>query len=179
MVPKFELLKATAIARKEGFEAYKKALNYVSLNYPNSDEGKQAQRIYSAVLPTLENKEFIDPAETDSWKVVYSFTSQESEAANLVKAKIDSAITKLNYRDLKVSLDYYSPDNQFVVVHGLDTQLGGRGFAQVLRERKEYKIQRSFFEIATPNYKIIQLHKNLDAYLKSIRPEEEETEPQK
>ncbi len=110
---------------------------------------------------------------------MYSFTSQESEAANLVKAKIDSAITKLNYRDLKVSLDYYSPDNQFVVVHGLDTQLGGRGFAQVLRERKEYKIQRSFFEIATPNYKIIQLHKNLDAYLKSIRPEEEETEPQK
>jgi tetratricopeptide (TPR) repeat protein len=179
MVPKFELLKATAIARKEGFEAYKKALNYVSLNYPNSDEGKQAQRIYSTVLPTLENKEFIDPAETDSWKVVYSFTSQENEAANLVKAKIDSAITKLNYRDLKVSLDYYSPDNQFVVVHGLDTQLGGRGFAQVLRERKEYKIQRSFFEIATPNYKIIQLHKNLDAYLKSIRPEEEETEPQK
>ena len=34
IVPKLELLKATAIGRQQGFEAYKKALNFVALNYP-------------------------------------------------------------------------------------------------------------------------------------------------
>src|SRR5690606_3892553 len=42
IVPKFELLKATAIGRVEGLAAYKEALNYVSLSYPNTEEGIQA-----------------------------------------------------------------------------------------------------------------------------------------
>ena len=42
IVPKLELLKATALGRQQGYEVYKKALNFIALNYPNSDEGKQA-----------------------------------------------------------------------------------------------------------------------------------------
>lgn len=165
IIPKFELLKATAIGRQQGFEAYKKALNFVSLNYPSSDEGKQAQQIYSNVLPLLAVKDFVPDEETRSWKLVYKFNIDEAEAAEKLKNLLDKAIQDYNYTNMSVSLDYYDPETKLVIVHGLNTRLGAEGFAGVLQENKNYKIKRPFFEIATPNYKIIQIHKNLDEYL--------------
>ena len=67
---------------------------------------------------------------------------------------------------MSTSIDYYNPDTIFVIIHGLNTKLGARGFAQVLNEDKKYKIKKPFFEISSPNYKIVQIHKNLDDYLK-------------
>jgi len=52
-----------------------------------------------------------------------------------------------------------------VAVHGLKTRLGARGFGENLRDAKNYKISRPFFEISSANYKIIQIHKNLEAYM--------------
>lgn len=165
IVPKFELLKATAIARQQGFEAYKKALNFVALNYPNSDEGKQAQDIYTTVLPTLENTDFTKGDDSNSWKLVYKFNSAENDEAKKLKDLLDKAIKELNYTNMSTSLDYYTPETQLVIVHGLNSKLGTQGFGEVLRERKGFKIKKPFFEISSPNYKLIQIHKNLDAYL--------------
>ncbi|MEL6810830.1 MAG: hypothetical protein AAFP76_05800 [Bacteroidota bacterium] len=172
IVPKLEMLKATALARQDGFEAYKKALNFVSLNYPQSEEGKQAQDIYATVLPKLAVKDFAAAKEEDSWKVVYKFDISETEAAQELLTKLNEAITSFNYTNMSVSMDYYDPSTRFVIIHGLNTQLGGRGFAEVLQERKEYRITRPFFEISTPNYKIVQIHKNLEDYLASVNPGE-------
>jgi tetratricopeptide (TPR) repeat protein len=165
IIPKFELLKATAIGRQQGFEAYKKALNFVSLNYPSSDEGKQAQQIYSNTLPLLAVKDFVPEEETKSWKLVYKFTNEEGEAAQQLKEKLDKAIEDYRYTNMVTSIDFYNPQNKLVIVHGLNTKMGARGFGDILKEKKEYKIKRPFFEIATPNYKIVQIHKNLDDYL--------------
>ncbi|MDN3723125.1 hypothetical protein QRD02_01920 [Aequorivita sp. SDUM287046] len=165
IVPKFELLKATAIGRQQGFEAYKKALNFVSLNYPSTEEGKQAQLIYSNVLPVVAVKEFVPDEKSDSWKLVYKFTKEEDEAAQKLKDLLDKAIADYYYTDMQTSIDYYDPQNQLVIVHGLKTKLGARGFGEVLKENKKYLIKNPFFEISSPNYKIIQIHKNLDEYL--------------
>ncbi|PHR13725.1 MAG: hypothetical protein COA40_04055 [Aequorivita sp.] len=165
IVPKFELLKATAIGRQQGFEAYKKALNFVSLNYPSTDEGKQAQLIYSNTLPLLAIKDFVPEEGSDSWKLVYKFNTEEREEAQKLKEKLDKAIENYNYTNMVTSVDYYDPETRLVIVHGLNTKLGARGFGEVLKENKDYKIKRPFFEISSPNYKIIQIHKNLDEYL--------------
>ncbi|MEM9144179.1 MAG: hypothetical protein AAGA86_14410, partial [Bacteroidota bacterium] len=45
IVPKFEMLKANAIGRLQGFESFKEALNYVALTYPNNPEGKKAEQM--------------------------------------------------------------------------------------------------------------------------------------
>lgn len=179
IVPKLEMLKATALARQDGFEAYKKALNFVALNYPQSEEGKKAQNIYASVLPQLAVKEFSKSQEVDSWKVVYKFDANEMEAANALLEKLNAAIAEYNYTNMSASLDYYDPTTRLVIIHGLNTQLGGRGFAEVLKEKKEYRIKRPFFEISSPNYKIIQIHKNLDDYLSAGKSEEESSNPQK
>ena len=165
IIPKFELLKATAIGRQQGFEAYKKALNFVSLNYPSSEEGKQAQQIYSNVLPLLAVKDFVPDEESENWKLVYKFTNVEGEAAQKLKEQLDKAIADYYYTDMVNSIDYYDPQTKFVIVHGLKTKLGARGFGEVLKENKKYLIKKPFFEISSPNYKIIQIHKNLDEYL--------------
>ena len=78
ILPKFELLKATALMYVEGFMAYKNAINFVALTYPQSEEGKQAQEIYTRVLPGLASSEF--SSEGDKYKIVYRFKGEQQEA---------------------------------------------------------------------------------------------------
>jgi tetratricopeptide (TPR) repeat protein len=164
IIPKLELLKASALARQDGYEAYKKALNFISLNYPNSDEGKQAQEIYTTVLPRLASKEFIENESSQSFKLVYQYNKNDTEAATKMLAKLQKAVAFFNY-DFETSLDYYNPEVQFVIVHGFPSVLGARRFGQSLSEHKDYKIKKPYFEIATENYKIVQIHKNLPEYI--------------
>ncbi|WP_339696589.1 hypothetical protein [uncultured Marixanthomonas sp.] len=165
IVPKFELLKATAIGRQQGFEAYKKALNFIALNYPNSEEGQQAEFIYGKTLRTIESSDFVPDEEAKKWKLIYKFDSTEAEAAQALKDKLVEAIDAYRYTNMNASLDYYTPETKLVVLHGLNTKTGARNFAEVLKENKDFKIAKPSFEISTANYKIIQIHKNLDAYL--------------
>ncbi len=168
IVPKLEMLKATSLARQDGFEVYKKALNFISLNYPNSEEGKKAQEIFATVLPKLAIKEFVPDEASEEWKVVYQFNPTEREAADKLREKLDKFIIQRGYsREMSTSIDYYNPETILVIIHGLSTKLGARGLAQVLNEDKKYKIKKPFFEISSPNYKIVQIHKNLEDYLKA------------
>lgn len=165
IVPKFELLKATAIGRQQGFAAYKKALNFVSLSYPNSDEGKQAQHIYTNILPAIASTDFLPDDQGEKWKLVYKFSKEDDEAAQKLKATLDKAIEDLHYINMKTSIDYYDPETELVIIHGLNTMMGARGFGEVLNEKKEYKVKKPFFEISTANYELVQVHKNLNDYL--------------
>lgn len=45
LIPKFELLKAYAIGKYENKATYKKAMEFVALNYGNTEEGKKAKEI--------------------------------------------------------------------------------------------------------------------------------------
>lgn len=167
MVPKFELLKATAIGKRDGFEAYKAALNFVSLNYPNSDEGKQAQTIYTNQLAKIASPEFIHHDGEERWKLAYSFSSEKRAEAEKLKELIDKAISDMKRTDLSTSLDYYDNNTYLVMVHGLHSKMGAKGFGEVLKDRKEYKVKQPFFEISSGNYQVIQIHKNLNEYLKT------------
>lgn len=177
IVPKLEMLKATALGRRDGFEEYKKGVNFVALNYPQSPEGKEAQLIYSTVIPKLAKSDFT--AESDNWKLAYPFKPSEMEQANELKEKLVKAIEEYRYADMSVSIDYYNPETNLVVIHGLTSKMGAKGYAELLKENKKYKIKRPYFEINSPNYKIVQVHKNLTGYLESQKVEEENSNPQK
>ena len=172
IVPKFELLKATAIARQDGFQAYKKALNFVSLTYPNSPQGKKAQLLYSTTIPRLEFKQFVPDNQSDHFKLLYTFdNSQETEISD-IKKQLSEAIAYYNYQEkMFVSVDYYNPTTTLVVVHGLDSKLGSQGLGAVFanpqkeaRKNKIAPIRNEFLGISSENYQIVQIHKNLEAY---------------
>ncbi|MFT5216563.1 MAG: tetratricopeptide (TPR) repeat protein [Glaciecola sp.] len=166
IVPKFEFLKAVANARLFGFEAYKKAINYIALNYPNSPEGKQAETMMQGVMPMLEKKTFVDEASSKNFKVIYSFKDASKEEIEEFANKLNESIEVVRYFDLSSSIDKYNANTTFVVVHGLTSLQGAQGFKDILRDYKK-TIERNHFSISSDNYEVIQIHKNLDAYIES------------
>ena len=172
IVPKFELLKATAIARQDGFQAYKKALNFVSLTYPNSPQGKRAQELYSTTIPRLEFKQFVPDKQSTKFKLVYTFDQKQATEISDITKQLNDAIAYYNYQEtMFVSVDYYNPLKTLVVVHGLDSKLGAQGLGEVLskpqkqaRKDKITSITKDFVGISSENYKIVQIHKNLEGY---------------
>ncbi|MBO0591330.1 hypothetical protein I2486_07905 [Cellulophaga sp. E16_2] len=166
IVPKLEMLKANAIGRIQGYDAFEEALNYVALNYPNNPEGKKAKEIIADQLPKLAPKEFLQPnpsKKAENWKLIFTFDMAATESATTLKEELEKAIKDLKYRNT-VSIDIYDLENKFVVVHGFKTQDYALGFAELIKNNKDYRIADENFVILSSNYKIIQVHKNLTAY---------------
>lgn len=166
IVPKFEFLKATASGRLYGFEAYKMGINYIALNYPNSPEGKQAEKLIQEALPKISGTEFQDNNISKNFKVVYTFTNPKQEDLTEFKKTLDDALTKVRYYDLRSSIDVYDKSTTFVVVHGLKSIDGARGFGEILGDDK-HKINKEHFAISSKNYEVIQIHKTLESYIES------------
>ena len=174
-VPKFEILKASAKGRLYGFEAYKEGVNYVALTYPNSEEGKKAQDILNNAIPALAKKDFVSDDKAKNFNVIYQFEKGSDEDIEaFVKTLNEEIEKKIKYFDLTTSIDVYDENTTFVVVHGLTSIQGASGFAQLLQSDErdsrgrpvKPKITKEYFAISSPNYAIIQRHKNLNAYLK-------------
>lgn len=170
IVPKFEMLKASAIGRLQGYDDFKEALNYVALNYPNNPEGKKAQQIIAEQLPKLEPKDFsleIDSKGTANWKVIFPFKRQNEDKALELKKRLEESIEDLKYKNL-VSKDIYNLEMEFIVVHGFKSKDYALGYVELLNKNKDYRIANENFVILSSNYKIIQVHKNLQEYKNQV-----------
>jgi tetratricopeptide (TPR) repeat protein len=165
IVPKFELLKAYAMGRLYGFIEYKKAINAVAVNYANTAEGIQAQSILDNALKGLESNAFEDETTALSAKVVFEFTKPTAEELKTLKEAIEKAIDKMKYHNMYVSVDLYNPEKTFVVVHGLRSIETARAFTSLFEKPEQVELSRPFFGISTANYRILQIHKNLESYL--------------
>ncbi len=170
IVPKFELLKATAIGRLHGYEAYSDAINFVALNYASSDEGKEAQEIQNKILPVLMNKTFEkdDPDKRGHYKVIFKFKRSDPKAILDFKTTLDEELEAFRYYSLKTSMDVYNPETMFVVVHGIKNYHVAKEFIQLVTKAGKTKIKEPYFSVVSTNYKIIQVHKNLDDYLNVV-----------
>jgi hypothetical protein len=170
IVPKFEMLKANAIGRLQGFELFKEALNYVALTYPNNPEGKKAEQMVAEQLPKLEPKEFspeTDSKGTSNWKVVFPFKRSNNEKALKLMELLVKSIEDLRYKNI-VSKDIYNLEDQFVVVHGFKSKDFALGYAELLKNNKDYRVADENFVVLSENYKIIQVHKNIIEYRNTL-----------
>lgn len=166
IVPKFEMLKANAIGRLQGFNDFKEALNYVALTYPNNPEGKKAEQMVAEQLPKLEPKEFSSETGstgTANWKVVFPFKRHKNQEALKLRELLEKSIKDLKYKNV-VSKDVYNLEDQFVIVHGFKSKDFALGYAELLKINKDYKVDNENFVILSANYKIVQVHKNLFEY---------------
>lgn len=166
IVPKLELLKAMAKGRLYGIEAYKESLNFVSLNYPQSQEGKKALEILNVAIPALPSSDFSPDSLAGSFKLVFLYEVSKKEEALALQKKLEEIIEELGYTQLKSSFDIYDSQQVFVVVHGFSSIDRAEGFKELLSVNKKYLIKQNSFYITTPNYRIIQIYKNLENYLK-------------
>ncbi|PTX60401.1 protein involved in gliding motility SprE [Kordia periserrulae] len=162
IVPKFEMLKATIIGRLDGYTAYKDALNYVALNYPNDEEGKRAQQLVTTSLPKIANKTPMNDDKSTSFKIIYAFQKNETEAMEALEKTINQMIEDKNYNSLSLSRDVYDRSQHFVVVHGFKTKLAAITVEDMLETTKAYNVEKENVIMSSENYQTIQIHKNLE-----------------
>jgi tetratricopeptide (TPR) repeat protein len=164
IVPKFEMLKAILAGKLFGLEEYKKGLNYTALNYPNVEEGKTAERLLTYQIPPLENLDF-DQVVPISWKILYRADNPEDKNIKSLIEKVEKFIKERNQIGLSTSLDIYTMDKNFFVIHGLKDEEYAKGVASILKEFKDYKIAEPAIVISNENYKVVQIKKSLEDYL--------------
>lgn len=164
IVPKLELLKANLIGKLSGLEEYRKALNFVALNYPNSEEGKRAERMISVDLPKLQTLQ-LSSLDSKNWKILYATKDFEDKSTKILREKIAKFIKERGLEKLNVSLDIYTMTDNFVVIHGLNSRDLADGITAILKDYKDYKVQETPIIISAENYTIVQIKKNIDEFL--------------
>lgn len=169
IVSKYELLKANTLGKVNGLETYKKALETVADNYPNSEEGKNAREILEKQIPELEKLDFT-AVDGKSWKIVYRIAKDDTKTGKQIEEAIKRFLSVENFQRLKTSIDKYNKTESFVVIHGVKSEAYARDVAGVLREDKKYKISNPAIIISSDNYTVIQIKKNLEAYLEPKTP---------
>lgn len=175
IVPKFELLKANLMGKLKGLTEFKKALNYLALTYPNSEEGKETEVFINAKIPYLESLSFNSEFPT-SWKIIYAADNLEDKNIKILFEKLSKFTKERTIERLTLSKDIYTIDKNFIVIHGIKTKESAVGISQVLKDFKEYKIEDTAYVISAENYKVVQIKKSFDEYIaedwinKSITP---------
>ncbi len=164
IVPKLELLKANTIGKLRGLAEYRKALNFVALNYPNSPEGKDAEALLGKEIPALERLQF-SSSETTNWKILYKSKDLNDKATKALQDKITRFLKDRQLGKIKSSYDIYTETDNFVVLHGMKSEEYAKGIASILKEFKEYKVSDTPIIISAQNYEIVQMKKNLSDYL--------------
>jgi hypothetical protein len=164
IISKLELLKANAIGKLKGVTAYKDALQDVADNYPNTDEGKNAQLIISDQIPYLEKMEFVDKP-SNNWKILYRVGLRDDQATKDLQEKIKSFIDNEDLKNIYFSFDGYTAAEQFITIHGINSKLYADDIAFVLADKIKYKITNTPIVVSAENYKVIQIKKNLETYL--------------
>ena len=164
LAPKMQLLKAASIARIEGFENYKKALEFIVKNYPNSIEAEEAEVLLEDVIPLVENANFKQVENGDNFKLIYYFPKENYKKIEEFKKSLNLAISDLKNIQINSSTDIYDNSSTFVVLHGLKSYDGAKGLSIIL-ERNEAFFNNSSFVISSENYQTLQIHKNLSVYL--------------
>ena len=170
IVPKFELLKANIAGKLGGLDEFSTALNYVALNYPNSEEGKKAEKLLSVDLPKLKAFE-LSKAPSKNWKILYQTKDFENAGTKVLREKIKKFIADRSLNKLAVSLDIYTMTDNFVVLHGINSEDLAMGITSILKDYKDYKVLQKPIIISAENYTIVQIKKNLDEFLAGNLPE--------
>ena len=163
IVPKLEMLKASAMGRVKGLEAYKNCLNFVSLTYPNSSEGKDAEQLLKDQIPKLEALNF-DTSQASSYKFVFEMPSMADKKTKDLWSKLELFVNSGVSDQLKLTHDVYFEEEKLIVLHGIATEADMQKFYTILTEYKDYAIKEPFIMISTEDYKVVQIKKNLSQY---------------
>ena len=161
---KFELLKAHTIGKIKGLTAYKPALNFVALTYPNSDEGKEAEAILRGDFLKLEKMAY-NANPDSSWRILYAAKDSTDANTKKLQAKIAKFLKDRPISNIKGSFDMFTETDNFIVIHGFKSQAAAEGMSSVLAEFKEYKVTEKPIILSSHNYQVLQMKKDLPEFL--------------
>jgi hypothetical protein len=112
----------------------------------------------------LEKLDFTT-TDTKNWKVLYKVMVSEGQGTKAIEEKIKKFMTGATFQDLNYTLDSYNETENFIAIHGINSEAYARNISTILRENKDFKIAIPAVILSNDNYKVIQIKKNLDVYL--------------
>ncbi|WP_372474220.1 tol-pal system YbgF family protein [Capnocytophaga sp. ARDL2] len=165
LIGKYELLRAIVAGKLYGLEEYKKSLQHVATSYPNTNEGKEAQRILSSELPKLQKMEFKNDL-TRNLKMVYEVHYPLDAEGKKLKESLERYANERGHTGVYFSADIYSPEKMFLVLHGIRSGNLAKSAQIYLQVEKEYGIKQQPHLVSSHDYALILIKKNWTEYLK-------------
>ena len=167
IIPRMEMLRATSLGRLYGADRFKEELNAIALNYPNDDIGKEAQRKLDEAA-ALANDAFMAGEDGPGrWKLILPVSKDNITGTRELMENMEYFSLKYPYyKNLSISRDVYDTDTVFVVVHGLRNSKDAEAYRELVNNDEECVIDTENFLILSPDYRTVQVHKNVDAFKK-------------
>ena len=165
---KIELLRATAIARIKGLDAYEKALKDIIIKYPKTDfEAEALKRM--KLVQKYKNKLYTD-VDTGAYKLVIPYDIFSPDADRFIEC-VQNVLKENKSEHLKISKDPFTAHQSFIVVHNFLSSKSAEYLVKLLQ--KTSCKPTDYFVISSENYKILQLTKKLKEYKKFINTQKE------
>lgn len=184
--PNWEILRAKALGRLEGKIAYQNELERIAQEYPNTKQADQIQEILKKLKEEENKPAFESDEKASSWKVVTTVLDEQQLET------LKNYLEEKGFAYLSLSQDVYDANEQFTVIHGFMTKQMAESFVekyiqyqveqqeqaekeQAEKEQKKKKEEKNeekitafkeFFVISSENYRIIQMYKNKEDFLK-------------
>ena len=169
IVAKFELLKANALAKTKGLPAYKEAMQYVADTYANTEEGKKAEEIITTQIPILERMAF-STVDNKKWKIIFRIPIEDYKQERAIEKQVLEFMAKENLENLYYTCDNYTDTERILCVHGFQSELYVNDVSVIFNKKAAPSVKAMAIPITDENYKIVQMKKNLDAYLAPKTP---------
>lgn len=169
IVSKFELLKANALAKTKGLPAYKEAMQYVADTYANTEEGKKAEEIITTQIPILERMAF-STLDTKKWKIIFRIPIEDYKQERAIEKQVLDFMAKENLENLYYTCDNYTDSERILCIHGFRSALYANDVSVIFNKKGSPSEVLKAIPISDENYKIVQMKKNLDAYLAPKTP---------
>ena len=169
IVAKFELLKANALAKTKGLPAYKDAMQYVADTYANTEEGKKAEEIIMTQIPILERMAF-STVDTKKWKIIFRIPIEDYKQERAIEKQVLEFMAKENLENLYYTCDNYTDTERILCIHGFQSEIYANDVSVIFNKKGSPSEVQKAITISEENYKIVQMKKNLDAYLAPKTP---------
>ena len=153
------LLRATALGRLDGLEAYKDALTMLVQTYPKTQGAQKAQ----AQLDGFDVYNDLALGEVEKAKIVFLRTLEDREQSEEDKTWLESWFTEEGIEMvLRVSIDVFNRDVETLVVHGFSSLKSAKETAALLRKNNPRLLASKNVVISTSQYRNALVSKRLE-----------------
>ena len=153
------LLRATALGRLDGLEAYKKALTSLVQSYPKTEGSQKAQ----AQLDGFEVYNDSVLGAREKAKLVIVRTLEDREQSEADKAWLDTWLGEEGIEDLlRVSIDVFDRDVETLVIHGFLSLKSANEIAAILSKSNPRLLGSKNIVISASQYRNAFVSKRLE-----------------
>jgi hypothetical protein len=153
------LLRATALGRLDGLEAYKKALTSLVRSYPKTEGSQKAQ----AQLDGFEVYNDSVLGAREKAKLVIVRTLEDREQSEADKAWLDTWLAQEGIEDLlRVSIDVFDRDVETLVIHGFLSLKSANEMAAILSKSNPRLLGSKNIVISASQYRNAFVSKRLE-----------------